>query len=130
MSTFINKARTFLKDVGVRFHGHKTNQVAAGADLLDVNVGVPGLDDVAMLPKVVQMLAENFDLPLCLDTPNALAIHAGVTCAITDPMKYGLFIKSTDLLLGHDNYAARYIKYFKAHPKEEPKKPAWKKGFV
>lgn len=100
------------------------NQVAAGADLLDVNVGVPGLDDVAMLPKVVQMLAENFDLPLCLDTPNALAIHAGVTCAITDPMKYGLFIKATDLLLGRDNYAARYIKYFKAHPKEEPKKPA------
>jgi 5-methyltetrahydrofolate--homocysteine methyltransferase len=235
------------------------NQVAAGADLLDVNVGVPGLDDVAMLPRVVQMLSENFDIPLCLDTPNplaleaamrvapgkvlinsvngeekslaavlpivkaydaavigltmddsgipndaetrtaiagkileraakigippenvvidplvltvgadskaarvtlqtiemvrrefgvninigasnvsfglperdvvnqsflALAIQAGATCAITDPMKYGLFIKATDLLLGRDNYAAKYIKYYKAHPKEEPAKSA------
>ncbi len=230
------------------------NQAAAGADVLDVNVGVPGLDDVAMLPKVVQMLSEAFDLPLCLDTPNpqaleaaikiapgkvlvnsvngeekslgavlpivkaygaavigltmddngipkdaesrtaiagkiieraakvgippedividplvltvgadskaawvtlqtiqmvrsaygvninlgasnvsfglperevvnqaflALGIQAGATCAITDPMKYALFIRATDLLLGRDNYAGRYLKYYKTHPKEE-----------
>lgn len=233
-------------------------QIAAGADVLDVNVGVPGLDDVAMLPQVVSMLAENFDIPLCLDTPNpqaleaaikvapgkvlvnsvngeekslaavlpivkeygaavigltmddsgiptdaetrtaiagkiieraaklgipaedvvidplvltvgadskaawvtlqtvamvrqafgvninlgasnvsfglperevvnqaflALGIQAGASCAITDTAKYALFIKATDLLLGRDNYAARYIKYYKAHPKEEAAKP-------
>jgi 5-methyltetrahydrofolate--homocysteine methyltransferase len=229
-------------------------QIAAGADVLDVNVGVPGLDDVAMLPQVVTMLAENYDIPLCLDTPNpqaleaaikvapgkvlvnsvngeekslaavlpivkeygaavigltmddsgiptdaetrtaiagkiieraaklgipaedvvidplvltvgadskaawvtlqtvamvrqaygvninlgasnvsfglperevvnqaflALGIQAGATCAITDTAKYALFIKAVDLLLARDNYAAKYIKYFKAHPKEE-----------
>lgn len=230
------------------------SQLASGADILDVNVGVPGLDDVAMLPRVVQMLAEGFDVPLCLDTPNpralesaikvapgkvlvnsvngeekslstilpivkdygaaviglvmddsgipadaearvavagkiieraarigipvedividplvltagadsnaaritlqtieivrrefgvninigasnvsfglperdtvnqaflALAIQAGATCAITDPVKYALFIRATDMLLGRDSFAGRYIKYFKSHPKAD-----------
>ena len=35
-----------------------TSQVAAGADVLDVNVGVPGLDDVALMPQVVKIVAE------------------------------------------------------------------------
>lgn len=226
-------------------------QIDAGADVLDVNVGVPGLDDVAMLPKVVEMLATEYDIPLCIDTPNpkalaaaigkasgkvlvnsvngeeaslsavlpivaehkaaviglamdesgippeaetrfriaariieraaklgipkedividplvltvgadshagvvtlktielvhkefgvninlgasnvsfglperdtintaflAVAIHAGATCAITDPTKYIPFIRAVDLLKGHDEYAARYIKYYRAHP--------------
>ena len=229
-------------------------QIAAGADLLDVNVGVPGLDDVAMLPKVVELLVSEFDIPLCIDTANAsalaaalplapgkvlvnsvngeeaslrtvlplvkeynaavigltmddngipatpeqrlaiagkildraaqhgiapedvvidplvltvgadsqasritlgtiemvkrefgvninigasnvsfglpdrdtintaflaLAILAGASCAITDPMKYIYAIRAVDLLLGRDDYAGRYIKYFRGHPKEQ-----------
>lgn len=233
-------------------------QIDAGADVLDVNVGVPGIDDVALLPKVVALLGEHFDIPLCIDTPNpkaleaglkvapgrplinsvngeeaslqavlplvkeygaaviglvmddqgipgeaekrleiagkiidragklgipaedividplvltvgadskagaltlktvalvhnqfgvninlgasnvsfglperdiinqaflALAIQMGATCAITDPNKYTFGIRAVDLLLGRDDYAARYIKYFRAHPPAE-KKPA------
>jgi 5-methyltetrahydrofolate--homocysteine methyltransferase len=51
-------------------------QAGAGADLLDVNVGVPGLDDVAVLPEVVEIVAQAVDLPLCIDTasPEALAV--------------------------------------------------------
>jgi 5-methyltetrahydrofolate--homocysteine methyltransferase len=225
-------------------------QIDAGADLLDVNVGVPGIDDVALLPQVVKMLADEFDIPLCIDTPNpkalaaalavapgkvlvnsvngeetslnavlplvkehgaaviglvmdengipndpevrcsiaeriieraaklgipqedviidvlvltvgadsnagavtlktielvrrafganinlgasnvsfglpdrdtinqsflALAIGAGATCAITDPIKYTQGIRAADLLLGRDAYAGRYIKYFRTH---------------
>jgi 5-methyltetrahydrofolate--homocysteine methyltransferase len=231
-----------------------TNQIAAGADLLDVNVGVPGADEEALLPKVVKMLAEAFDVPFCLDSPNpkalaaalpitpgkplvnsvngkkesleailplvrdrgasviglvmdeqgipkdaesrvkvagkileaaakygippedviidplvltvgaesqagavtletiervrcefgvnvnvgasnvsfglperdtvnaaflALTVGAGATCAITDPIKFTRVLRALDLLRGKDAYAARYVKYCRAHPMEE-----------
>jgi len=43
----------------------------------------------------------------------AMAIQAGATCSITDPIKLGSTIRASDLLLGRDDYAARYIKYFR-----------------
>ena len=227
-----------------------SNQIDAGADVLDVNVGVPGIDDVAMLKQVVQLLTAEYDIPLCLDSPNSaalagalplctgktlvnsvngeekslsavlplvkehgasvigltmdddgipsdsegrlaiaekiieraaklgipsenividplvltvgadqkassvtlqtiemvrrefgvninigasnvsfglpdrdviniaflsMAIFAGATCAITDPMKYTLHIRATDLLHGRDANAMRYLKYFRKH---------------
>jgi 5-methyltetrahydrofolate--homocysteine methyltransferase len=230
-------------------------QVAAGADVLDVNVGVPGVDDVALIQQVVRLLVEEYDLPLCLDSPNpaalaaalplcagktlvnsvngeekslstvlplvkehgaavigltmddngipndvetrvaiaekiieraarlgipaddividplvltvgadqqassvtlqtiemvrrefgvnvnigasnvsfglpvrdainmaflSMAIYAGATCAITDPMKYTLHIRAADLLRGRDTNAMRYLKYYRAHPPEKP----------
>ena len=229
-------------------------QVEAGADILDVNVGMAGTDDVDFLPRVVQMLVSEFDIPLCIDTPNpkalaaalpfvagkalinstngedrtldavlplvkehkaavigltigeegisndpevrlaaagkiieragklgipiedividplvmtvgadsnaglttlttiemvrrefgvnvnlgasnvsfglperdvinaaflGLAIGAGATCAITDPMKYSLTIKAIDLLRGRDGYGMRYLKYYRAHAPEK-----------
>lgn len=229
-------------------------QIEAGADILDVNVGMAGTDDVEFLPKIVKMLVDEFDMPLCLDTPNpkalaaalplvqgralvnsvngeeksleavlpivkehgaavigltigdggisnepekrlaaaakiieragrlgipvedividplvmtvgadsnaglvtlttielirkefgvnvnlgasnvsfglperdvinqaflALAIGAGATCAITDPMKYSLSIKAIDLLRGRDSYGAKYLKYYRAHAPEK-----------
>ncbi len=39
------------------------NQVAAGADILDVNVGATGVDEIAMLPLAVQAVAEVVDVP-------------------------------------------------------------------
>jgi 5-methyltetrahydrofolate--homocysteine methyltransferase len=51
-----------------------TNQINAGADLLDVNVGVPGANEVALLSQVVRMLADAFDVPFCLDSPNPKAL--------------------------------------------------------
>jgi 5-methyltetrahydrofolate--homocysteine methyltransferase len=229
-------------------------QVAAGADILDVNVGVPGVDDVALIQQVVKLLVEEYDAPLCLDSPNpaalaaalplcpgrtlvnsvngeekslsavlplvkehgaavigltmddngipndaetrlsiaekiieraaklgipaddividplvltvgadqlassvtlrtiemvrrefgvnvnigasnvsfglperdtinlaflSMAIYAGATCAITDPMKYALHIRASDLLRGRDANALRYLKYYRAHPPEK-----------
>jgi len=225
-------------------------QIDAGADALDVNVGMAGTDDEVFLPKVVKILVDEFDIPLCLDSPNpkalaaalplvrgralvnsvngeersleavlplvkehnaavigltigeggisndpeerlaaagkiierarkldiplediiidplvmtvgadsnaalvtlttielvkrefgvninlgasnvsfglperdvinqaflALAIGAGATCAITDPMKYSLAIKAIDLLRGRDSYGMKYLKYYRAH---------------
>jgi len=47
----------------------------------------------------------------------ALAIQMGATCSITDPIKLGATVKAADLLLGRDDYAMRYIKYFRAAEK-------------
>ena len=231
-----------------------SKQVAAGADVLDVNVGVPGMDDVALIQQVVKLLTEEYDVPLCIDSPNpaalaaalplcpgrtlvnsvngeekslstvlplvkehgaavigltmdesgipndaesrvaiaekileraaklgipvddvvidplvltvgadqnasfitlqtiemvrrefgvnvnigasnvsfglperdtinlaflSMAIYAGAACAITDPMKYSLHIRATDLLRGRDANAMRYLKYYRAHPPEK-----------
>ncbi len=230
-------------------------QVAAGADVLDVNVGAPGIDEAAVLPEVARVVADTVAVPLCLDSANhtalaaalavlpgkalvnsvngeegslaavlpvvrehgaavigltmdddgipadaetrlriadkiveraarlgipaedvvidplvltvgadsqaalvtlttiqrvraelgvninlgasnvsfglpdrhtinqaflALAIGAGATCAITDPAKLALTIRAADLLLGRDDYSARYIDYWRKHRPEEP----------
>jgi 5-methyltetrahydrofolate--homocysteine methyltransferase len=231
-----------------------SRQVSAGADLLDVNVGVPGVEEEKLLPQVIKMLAKQFDVPFCLDSANpkalaqalpttpgkplvnsvngklesldailplvkergaavigltmdengipkdadgrvkiagkilekaakygisaedviidplvltvgaesqagavtlqtitrvrsefgvninvgasnvsfglperdtvnaaflALAIGAGASCAISDPVKFTRVMRAVDLLTGKDAYAARYVKYCRAHPLEQ-----------
>jgi len=54
------------------------SQIKAGADILDVNVGYPGVDDAQLLPEVVIAIQDNFDIPLCLDSPNPSAIEAAL----------------------------------------------------
>ena len=53
-------------------------QVADGADILDVNVGTGGVDEVTMLPKVVKLLMEEVDVPLCFDSGDANALEAAL----------------------------------------------------
>jgi 5-methyltetrahydrofolate--homocysteine methyltransferase len=56
-------------------------QVKAGADVLDVNVGAAGVDEVDLLPKAVKLVMETVDVPICIDTADteamaaALAVH-------------------------------------------------------
>lgn len=54
------------------------SQIASGAEVLDVNVGFPGVDDVSLLPLTVKAIQESVDVPLCLDSPNPKAIEAGL----------------------------------------------------
>lgn len=54
------------------------SQIKAGADVLDVNVGFPGVDDVKLLAETVIKIQEKFDIPLCLDSPNPKAIEAAL----------------------------------------------------
>ncbi len=49
-----------------------------GAHVLDVNVGAPGIDERAELPRYVQALQEIIDLPLQLDTADAAAMAAAM----------------------------------------------------
>lgn len=57
------------------------SQIKAGADILDVNVGFPGVDDVKLLPEAILAIKSRFDIPLCLDSPNPKAIEAGLKAA-------------------------------------------------
>ncbi len=53
-------------------------QIDAGAEILDVNVGVPSLDDVQMLPRVIKKLQSITSLPLQIDSANPKAIEAAL----------------------------------------------------
>lgn len=54
-------------------------QVAAGADILDVNVGAPGVDEVTLLPLAVQKVMETVDVPLCIDSDDSQALRAALS---------------------------------------------------
>lgn len=54
------------------------SQIDSMADVLDVNVGFPGVDDTKLLPETVKHLQSHFDIPLCLDSPNPEAIEAAL----------------------------------------------------
>jgi 5-methyltetrahydrofolate--homocysteine methyltransferase len=57
------------------------SQINASAEVLDVNVGFPGVDDVRLLPETVLAIKARFDIPLCLDSPNPKAIEAALKVA-------------------------------------------------
>ncbi len=54
-------------------------QVAAGAQVLDVNAGVPGEDEPVLLKKVMQIVMDTTDAPLCIDTADPLALEAALS---------------------------------------------------
>lgn len=62
------------------------SQVAWGAELLDINVGVPGLDEVAIMPRVVELVSSITDIPLCLDSGNPAVLAAGLSAAPGKPL--------------------------------------------
>ena len=53
-------------------------QAQAGADILDVNVGTFGVDEVALLPQAVQAVMDTVDIPLCIDSNNPAALEAAL----------------------------------------------------
>ncbi len=53
-------------------------QAAAGAQVLDVNAGVPGADEVALLVEVVTAVMVATPTPLCLDSANPAALEAAL----------------------------------------------------
>ena len=53
-------------------------QVEAGADVLDVNVGATGVDEVDLLPQAVRMVMETVQVPVCIDSANAEALRAAL----------------------------------------------------
>ena len=54
------------------------NQQDAGVEILDVNVGLPEIDEVAMLKTAVCELQAIINLPLQIDTADAVAMEAAL----------------------------------------------------
>ncbi|HZY28620.1 MAG TPA: dihydropteroate synthase [Jiangellaceae bacterium] len=55
-----------------------TEQVAGGAMVLDVNMGVPLVDEAELLARVVRLVQGMTDLPLCIDSSVVEALDAGL----------------------------------------------------
>ena len=53
-------------------------QVEAGAQILDVNVGLPGLDEPAVMEKVIRELQNVIYCPLQIDSSNVAAIESAL----------------------------------------------------
>lgn len=54
------------------------NQQEKGVHILDVNVGLPEIDEIQMLPKAVCELQAVVDLPLQIDSSNTAAMEAAM----------------------------------------------------
>ncbi len=77
--------------------------------------------------KTIERIKQEFGVNICLGASNVsfglmerhsvnaafltYAMQAGVTCAITDPIKLGRTVRATDMLLGRDLNSARYLEY-------------------
>jgi 5-methyltetrahydrofolate--homocysteine methyltransferase len=61
-------------------------QVAWGADVLDVNVGHPQIDEVAIMPKVVEAVLSVVDVPLCIDSNDPQILEAGLRLSPGKPL--------------------------------------------
>ena len=61
----------YIVDVAVQ-------QQEAGAEILDVNVGAPQVNEAEMLPRVVRAIQAAVDLPLQLDTTDPAALENGL----------------------------------------------------
>jgi len=55
--------------------GEGLSQIEAGAHLLDVNVGLPDIDECELLPRAVCALQAVADVPLQIDTANVTAME-------------------------------------------------------
>lgn len=58
--------------------GEAIAQTDADADILDVNVGTPGIDEASVLPQAVRAVMEVTDLPLQLDSSDPKALEAAL----------------------------------------------------
>ena len=55
-------------------------QIAAGAGILDVNAGVPGADEPALMVKMIQEIREaTDDFPICIDSPRTETLAAALS---------------------------------------------------
>ena len=54
-------------------------QVAGGADVLDVNMGVPLTDEADLLARAITMIQQLTDKPICIDSSVVDALEAGLS---------------------------------------------------
>ena len=53
-------------------------QIANGATVLDVNIGMPGIDEKQTMVEVVQLLVETVEQPLCIDSADPEVVETAL----------------------------------------------------
>jgi 5-methyltetrahydrofolate--homocysteine methyltransferase len=53
--------------------------MAAGADMLDVNAGIPLVDEAELLTKMLRLVQDHTDAPICIDSSVIEALEAGLS---------------------------------------------------
>ncbi len=61
-------------------------QVEAGAPMLDVNMGVPGIDEAKAMAHAVTAIQNAVDIPIALDSTNVEAIEEGLKNYVGRPL--------------------------------------------
>jgi len=85
--TGIKKLGQALVDQNFEYVQHLAKrQVAWGADVLDVNVGHPQIDEAAIIPKVVEAILAVADIPLCIDSNEPKILEAGLKVTPGKPL--------------------------------------------
>src|SRR5690349_9303981 len=56
-----------------------TTQVDNGADMLDVNAGIPLVDEAELLQTMLGVVGEAVEVPLCIDSSVIEALEAGLS---------------------------------------------------
>lgn len=79
-------ARDVKEGTFARVRQEAKRQVAAGAQVLDVNMGVPMIDEAAAMARGVRVVQEAVDVPLCIDSPGADVLEAGLKACVGRPL--------------------------------------------
>jgi 5-methyltetrahydrofolate--homocysteine methyltransferase len=82
-------------------------QTEAGADILDVNVNIFGIDEPELLPKAVKAVMESSELPLCIDSANAEALEAAIKVYKGKPL--------VNSVTGEEHSMAKILPIIKKH---------------
>ncbi|VAW36128.1 5-methyltetrahydrofolate--homocysteine methyltransferase [hydrothermal vent metagenome] len=85
---------TGRKKLAQEIKDHKTTticketreQTEAGANVLDVNVGVPDIDEAAAMKRAVFAVNDNTSLPIVVDSPNLDALEEGLKAVDGRPL--------------------------------------------
>ncbi len=56
------------------------SQVKAGAEILDINVGLPEIDELEMMLTAIRKVSAVVDAPLQIDSADPLVIEAAARC--------------------------------------------------
>ena len=82
-----SKFKQALRDHNIQYILEEgSRQVDAGAHILDVNVGLPEIDEPAMMKEVVYELQSILDTPLQIDTTNMAAMEQAMRIYNGKPM--------------------------------------------
>ncbi|OGO06605.1 MAG: pterin-binding protein [Chloroflexi bacterium RBG_13_56_8b] len=82
-------------------------QTEAGADILDVNVNIFGIDEPDLLPKAVKAVMDSSELPLCIDSANPEALEAAIKVYKGKPL--------VNSVTGEEHSLAKILPVIKKH---------------